>query len=506
MSAERGGLVGALFRHRKLIAGVGAVWLALVIGGGVFTSTLDARVGLHVFGPTTWYAHDGSVIRIGLHDLEFSRFAPLGAVRANFEKGHGEQPDRDHVPSRPTVMTEHAGPFVQGALVPPGVGAWTLVLTARTPDGGEATVRVPITVLPGSAPVTPPLRPKERKPLKPDVGPLKLDIAPLDQVLPGDLPTQLAVIAHDPDGRPRSLGVHLHLQEGRSAIDLPSAVTTDRHGLATLPIKAIEPRFWIDLSADGGTASWRIQRTPTQFVLDTPSPRVARGATVPFSLQSLHRKGPVFLDLWHGDVWLRTSAMELVDRRAEGELTLPSLPDPSIVWIQAYQTAYLPQKARGGRHLLVTTLPPVEANRWLASQLVAQGIDVAWAGYLAQHADGDPTLTRALLGRFDRPERDPPLLADSSDSARQTVASLKLTWQRRFAWALLGSGVLMIIVIALVLRQNSREVQAAWTEAGGGEEALQGTRKGAAADALYIFLVLAVFLLGLMQLLLRIRW
>lgn len=162
MSPDRGGLVGALFRHRRLIAIVGAVWLTVVIGGGIFTSTLDARVGLHVFGPPGWHAGQPAVIRVGLHDLAFTRFAPLGAVRVHFEPGHDDGPQQEAAPTEQVVLTAHAGFFVQGALTPPSAGPWTLVLVARTPDGGEVTVRAPITVNAPGKPVPLPPKPKPR--------------------------------------------------------------------------------------------------------------------------------------------------------------------------------------------------------------------------------------------------------------------------------------------------------------------------------------------------------
>ncbi len=506
----RGGLVGALTRHRRLIAVAGGLWLALVIGGGIFTSTLDARVGLHVFGPPGWYAGQAAVVRVGLHDLAFTRFAPLGAVRARFEPGHDDGPALAGEPTDEVLITGHAGTFVQGTLTPPAPGPWTLQMVAQTPGAGETTVRVPLTVHAADAPIAPLPKAKPRTPPRPDVGPLSLDIAPLDHVFPGNLPTALVVLAHAADGSPLQGPVQITVTEGKSAVALPPTVATDRHGLARIALKAMEPRFWFDLSAGEGptatTAARRLRPTPTQFVLDVPSPRVSPGAEVPFAVTSLHREGPVFVDVWHGARWLAATSVTLEDRRAEGTLTLPALPDPAVIWVQAYRTAYLPQKARGGRHLLVSARPAAEANRWLAAQLAAQGIDPAWTSRMAQQADGDPLLTRALLGRLDRPERDPPIIADSSDSARQTVATLKRLWQQRFVWALIVSGLVMFIILGLVIRQNTREVQAAWTEAGGGEEALQGTRKGALVDAAYVFAVLGLFLLGLLQLLLRIHW
>jgi hypothetical protein len=497
-AAPQAGLIGAVFRHARLITVVSAIWLAVVIAGGIFTSTLEARHGLHVFGPPTWVAGQPSVLRVGLRDLTFSRFARLDAVAVHFVDASGARTPAAQIDTQ-------AGDFVQGAVAAPRTpGAYTVALTAHA-TRGIATTEFPITVQPANTPPVDLPKAKTHLPPQPDQGPLKLDVFPIDQVLPGDLPTRVAVRATDATGRPQSIPVGIHVREGRFAQQMPSAVTTDRHGLATFAAQASHPSFWIDLSAADTKAARRIRRTPTQLVLDTPVAQVQPQTEIPFEVQSLHRAGLVFVDLWQDDRWLATTTVTLEGGRAQGTMPLPTLTaDPAIVWLQAYRTAYLPQKARGARHLVVSAQTATQANRYVARQLAELGVDVAWAGHLALHADADPSLTRVLLGRFARPERDPALVGNSSDSARLTVTSMKSTWQKRFAWALLISGALMLGVVALMLRQNNRDVQAAWAESGG--EDLVGTRKGLGFDAAYVFGVLILFLLALMTLLLQIRW
>ena len=79
-------------------------------------------------------------------------------------------------------------------------------------------------------------------------------------------------------------------------------------------------------------------------------------------------------------------------------------------------------------------------------------------------------------------------------------------WQGRFVWALLLSGVVLFAVILVLLYQNQRQVRRGWAEHGDVLLDRHGTRKRAVLDAAYVLVILALFLVGLTQLMLSIRW
>lgn len=514
-------LLWILHRHRKLLAALGALWFGGAVAGGIVLSTVDARQGLHVFGPKTWIAGEPAVVRIGMRNLQHGFFEPIPPVEAVFVGPDGTA-------RRPEPITDPAGDFVQGTLVAPRpAGAWTLRLTTANPDGQPVDAEVPVEVRPADAtPPLPPTRKRTTKRPEESDGPLRLQLLPADGVMPGGLPSRLMVRATERStGAPVSAEVALGFETGRSAFPLPSSVRTDLAGLAEMPVIPRERAFVARLTSPGSrspgsmppgsmagtvsTARPTVRDTPTQFAVSTPSPVVAPGAAAPLLVRSLHRSGPVFVDAWWGDRWLATASVELEDGEATLDLPLPRpASDPALLWVQAYRSTYLPGDARGGLHLLVTGRTVGDAAGWLAGALGARGDEPGYTGAI-QRMDSRPDparIVRFLLGRLDRPDRDPPLLADSGITARQTVAALRARWQTRFVAALALGGAVMFGIMALLLSLNYRDVQARWHAVGGDEEGAMGTRRRFFLEASGMFAVLAIFILGIIQLLLTIRW
>lgn len=518
----RGGFIRLLTRYRTVLFVAGILWLGAVMGGGIMLSAVDARYGLHVFGAESWVAGEPAAIRAALRDLSFNRYQPLGPLTVRLTDAEGNAAPEQRI-------TDPAGQFVQGAVTAPGrPGTWQVEIDAEGPDG-PVTARFPIEVR-AAAPAPEIEAPPETKhPPRPDTGPWKLELRPLDGVLPGGLPGALLVRARDAAGAPLSTEVRLDVREGRSTTAIPSAVVTDRHGIATIDVVPIEPMFLVELRAgeaaddsdgtpddsDGtpdGTphdsdatgetvALRRVAHTPTQFSLALPPGLARPGATLPAHIRSLHRDGVAFIDVWHDDRWLTTSSVELRQNTADARVTLPALPvDPAIVWVQTYRSGYAPGDARAGQWVLVTTKPPLDATRWLADALAARGYGPT------PGIDESPRLLRALLGQIPRPPGEPPLLADSGVTAKQTVSEIKTVWRSRLVIGMVGSGVVLFLVLAGLIWSNQRTVQRRWVEAGGDEDGAPGTRKRLLVDAGYMFLVLALFLVGMIQLMLTIRW
>lgn len=520
----RPGLMGVLHRHRRLLTAVAALWFAGLMIGGIFLSQLDARLGLNLFGPRVWVAGEPAVVRVALRELRFDRLQALPAARAHFE--------RPGATSMSFPLNQRVGELVQGLVTPPPAGDWTLVVLAQV-DDLELRLDVPVSVLPTALPtvVAPP--PKAGPLQRPDRGSVQLDARAPNQVLAANFPGRLMIRAMEPTGVPAvGARVVLSLRQGRSGLSLPTEVVTGPHGLVELPVQTLEPLFWIDLeippppptavppseaappsaavppSATPPLASItrRLTHRPTQFLLVTGAPVVAPGDALAVGLRSLHRTGPAFVDVWQGARWRASMGAELVDGEARFLLPLPADlgEDPALLWVQAYRSPYLPGTSRGGTYVLASRRPPEEAIRLFADQLAKADHDAIYTRHQATHGDADPVLARYLLGLLPVPETDPPLLTDTSESARQTVASLKSTWQRRFVIGLVGSGVLMFGFMLWLLRRNARDVQRRWAEAGGGEEGARGTRFF--REGVFLFLILAVFLAALIQLVLVIRW
>lgn len=521
---RRPGLFGALARHRRLLFVAGMVWFAVVLGGTVMITSIEARYGMHVFGTQKWVAGEPAVLRAALRDLRFTGHEPLGPLSVQLVDAEGN-------PGPVQRLADPAGVFVQGALVAPGrPGTWQARIDAEGPDG-PVSAQFAVEVAPTAPTFTWPAPPKAKHPPKPDQGPLKLDVKPIDHVLPGGLPGTLVVRAADADGKPMSTEVSLKTTLGRSGKPIPSSVITDRHGLATVDVLPMHPVFDFEVTAgaaptavqpaDGQppeeiattpdtrtTAYRRVHHTNTQFALTVTEPVIAPGASIEAHIRSIHGDDDVFVDVWHGDRWLATASTRLEQGAASVEIPLPALPaDPTVVWVQVLQNTYQPGDARAGRHLVVSRKAIPELIRWVAEALADKGYAPATMRAHAADADGSRRLLRDLLGRLPRPTAEPPLLADSGETSKQTVALLKSVWQGRMVLALALSGAVIFVILAVLIVVNQRQVQRGWIEAGGAEEGeLLGTRKRLLVDAGYMFLVLAFFLIGVIQLLMHIHW
>ena len=98
------------------------------------------------------------------------------------------------------------------------------------------------------------------------------------------------------------------------------------------------------------------------------------------------------------------------------------------------------------------------------------------------------------------------MLADSGETNRQTISALKSTWQKRFVVVLAGTGILVLIVLAIIVGFHHRDLERRWAEVGGDIDGERGTREKIGWEVGYIFLIVALFIIGMIQLLLWIRW
>ena len=495
------GLLGAMYRYRKLIGAAALVWFGALMAGGLFLSQLDARLGLNLFGPNVWVAGEPAAIRVTLRALKFDRIETLRRAKAEWRDAEGQR----H--GEPVALIQRAGKLVQGHITPPSAGTWTLLITAPT-GAGPVEVSTPVKVLATAPSVAMQGAPVRQQPPYAPFGPVTLDVMPADQVIPGNLHSDLIVRATTPDGRPLpDTQVALTLREGKSGVPFPDAVQTDASGLAELTILPRHPIVWPELRVPESYATRRLKHTGTQFALDVPQRILRPGEQLPMRVRALHQAAPVFVDVWHGDRWLTTTTTTLKDGEARLFVDLPQpTADPALLWVQAYRAAYNPKEARAGAYVIVTRGKKDDALRWFAGRLVEHGVDMKYAGWASRDGVASDRLTRHLLGRPARPPANPPLLADSSQSARQTVATMKGAWQARFIYALVGSGLLLFIVLMWLVSSNYRDVQRRWIKAGGDADGAAGTRRHVLIEAAYIFIVLAIFLLGMIQLVTTIHW
>ncbi len=497
LSPER--IFSFIREYRKLLFFAGLTWFALLVGGGITLSTLDARSGLHIFGSKVWLPGQPSVIRVALKDLTLRRNHAMEWVKIRFVDTDGR--------STPEQMLEQSvGDFKQGPVVAPSrPGAWRVELEAQGPKQIHQAEFL-IDVQTSYATHRFPKPPKAKPPMQPDTGTLRLDIRPIGGVLAAGLPGELAIIAHDATG-PVATSVRLGLESGRSKPPLPLSISTDANGIAIIDIHPMHPLFTFHLKAGDSRAIRQIEHATTQFIVETPHPIITAGP-VPFVIESLHRNADIFLDLWRGDHWVDSIGVTLNKGRGEARLDIPHVNGRNEwLWIQAYKDTYNPEGARGGCRLLATQDDRNGAFRWGASQILGAGYGKDnLLGVPDHRANYTPQIAKLYFGLPTWPERSPPLLMNSSVTARQTVTALKSKWQTRFVRAFVVTGLFLFLVLGTLLWRNQAQVRHGWVEHGGMETGVQGNRGRFFLDVGYIFLVLAGFLFGIIQLLLSIHW
>ena len=420
-----------IVRHRKLIMLVGLFWFGLVMAGGIFLSTLDARSGLHIFGSNTWRPGETSVLRVSLRDLQLDRSRALGEVRGTFFDKQGR-------PHSPFVLSEEAGPYRQGNVrAPTHAGVYQIKLTAMDMD---VPMQASFTVSVQSAETTPqpisliePPKPNHR-----NSGTTTFSLRPLDGVLANGLPDQLVLFASQMSSGPQS--VALEMTFGHSSVPVPANIHLGIDGLALIPIQAAHPFFEFAVSSPDSRTFTSLKPVATQFTLNTKSPRLDEENVI-LHVRSLHRDGPVFVDLWHHNHWIASRSAQLVNYRAKIQLPRPSSYTPSqLVWIRAYRNAYLPGTARGGRHFIVDDANAPSVQTLGQRMLASKGGDQGLIRRVIRSTASTNEKLRILLGQIVWPEIEPPLLLDSGRTHIQTVQALKTKWQSRFVMTLAGSG------------------------------------------------------------------
>jgi len=490
----------AIFKYRMVFLGGLMLWVAILLGGGLYLSGIEARVGLHIFGSTEWIADETVVFRIARKDLKLGLQNESTPVRLVMEHESGE--------ARAEFELAHiSGAYTQGVIrLPNRPGRWKGYFSGGQ-QGAPMRAELDMVLEPNSL----------RRPLfagpdfklhhRSDTGTTRLGLRPLDGHMSGGLADgYLLATAHQPNGESPDT-IQLHVKEGELSPPPPTQLTLNAGGYTTFPLQLRSLNSVMELEFEDSTAWRSFNLEPIQFSVELASPVIQPGP-LPFTLHSALSSGPVFVDLWWGDRWISSTTMELDDVQMTGQIEVPDfLPDGTIVWMRAYRSAYLPGEGQGVRHLLVHRGAPHRAAEQLAERLIENGYGPeSTLRQIAGHTDPDAMNIRALLGFLPWQQIDPPLLADATYTVMQTVNSLKAEWQGYFITTMWITGLVLFVIILVLLRRNHREVQAAWDTYGEHHIDVQGTRKRLRLEALIIILLLGGFLYGLMKLMLFVEW
>lgn len=330
-----------------------------------------------------------------------------------------------------------------------------------------------------------------------------ISIFALHQNLSFELSSDMVVIVQDEQQRPWQGDVQATLIEGTTKIPTPTTLTTDQWGIAQWKNLAQSPTLsWthqaqINPKSPSSVSTLSsiknslnkikslnvnqvIQETQKeeqqaiitmshervwpkahQVSLATTTQWVKPAGRLHLDIESLESTPIVYLDLWHQGVWIYTQALKLRHRKASFNLDIPSIEqphmidqDPSLYWIQAYTTPYMPGENKAGRYLLSPALNiPLDTmlkttakgsakiandlkkstGQWLASLLSQNKVEPHhyWHQIPAEALVEAPVLPLAL-GRIKAPQSDPQLIINSTHSAQASMQLLKVQYQKVF--------------------------------------------------------------------------
>ena len=497
----RSPLERAIFKYRMVFLTGLMLWIAILLGGGLYLSGIEARVGLHIFGANQWVAGETAVFRIARKDLKLGLQNESTPVKLIMEHESGEVRESFE-------LSDISGSYTQGVIrLPDRPGRWTGYFSGGQ-EGAPMRAELDM-VLHAPRAHVPPLVSGTTFNLyrRSDTGETQMSLRPLDGRMSGGLADgHVVVTGETADGQvPEAL--ELRVKEGELAPPPPKTIPLGKAGYATFPLQLMSLNTLMELHHEGSSAWRSFNLESIQFSIELESPVITPG-TLLFVLHSALSSGPVFVDLWWGDRWISSTAMELDGVRVEGQLEVPDyLPDGAIVWMRAYRECLSAREGQGVRHLLVHRGDSQSAAQGLALQLIDNGYGPETViRRIAEDTDPNLTHIRALLGFLPWQSMDPPLLADATYTVMQTVNALKAQWQGYFITTMWVTGIVLLIVLLVLLRRNHKEVQNAWDNYGEQSIDVRGTRKRLRAEALLIILLLGAFLYGLMELMLFVEW
>ena len=481
-------------RYKRLLFFGGLTWVGLLLAGGIVLSSVEARNGLNIFGQKEWLAGQHTAFRVSLEDLQFGTRRPLSKVKVRLSNVNIPYSDATF------VLTERVGDYVQGTIpVPKEPGKWQVEfetedvdtpLFARTEvsvvKGEETVLEHPLTLF----------KKGERQ-----EGPRLLNLRPLHGELPSELESKVVVYSSI-EGTDLAEPIDLDVREGASKKPLPTQVRVKENGLRVLDIQSVRPAWAIELSTVSSRVETALYPKPHQFGIELPS--LTDQTEIEVSVTSIAKTGPIFFDIWFNGYWLLTQAGVLEDGAYAGRLRLPpSLPQGQPVWLQVYNNTYQPGNNRAGRHIIIGDK---QDHRVLETLVAMFRVERPATRHFLKNLVGDIENAAFLLGLIKWPIHDPPLLANSGLTVRQTVSTVKGMWQRRLAFAFIATAIALLLGILFLLRQNQRDVTHAWNQLSDSAGIEVGTRRRAWLDAVLLIVVVILFLGGLLAIVNFVRW
>lgn len=240
-------------------------------------------------------------------------------------------------------------------------------------------------------------------------GPIAIDLVPQDGVVPRGLKSSVLLRTYRAEtGEPVRASVRFESVEasaGRAAGRKPDyqAVDTDRHGLASIDVQAIGDQRWhlvavpkspesfskddadtpdAEHTPGRSTATIQVITVTSQTAFSLESAVVEAGAqtsrssrTVTGETSSLFRRGRMFGDLYHGDIWVGATSDSFRGYTSRLEWVVPPVDSPRLFRAQVHRDMYVPASAWDSRYLAALPDRQVEALAGAIQRVYERGME-----------------------------------------------------------------------------------------------------------------------------------
>jgi len=529
-------------RHQRLLFGLCALVVIVMLSGGLMISQLSARHGLLVFGsdPSGWSAGSQAALRVEARALSLGHRAAILSAQVRFESSHRPAPP-------PQTLRQALGLSLQGTVqLPAAPGVWQMIIEAEAISGSGARAaqlkeglaqrslegalslgervklraQLELNLRPtGATPILSELKPAR----SPDLlrarsagESVTIKSFAADQRLSFELPSTLLVVGVDQDGQPA---------QGELVLSVNGTphkpLRLSEEGIASLSVTPRSPTIDLELAlrAHGGaelsaTSGERVWPEAHQFSLTASSQLLESSGGALLSLQSTQAAEGLFVDLWWEGRWIMTTLARL-DASGRGQLQLKSpelerwsgaqAVEPALLWVQSYQSPYQPGEVRGGSYLLYrpTALSDEELGAWLLARVAQLKVTHKEWPQLKPAQWLKPAPLRLLLGRIERPLADPQLIINAVASAEATASLMKRDYQASFFIFMACFCALILALFVWLMTAHQRSLRPLHAELNISSQAL---RSHVALWFAQVAAILIIFFGGMIYLVYTIRW
>lgn len=322
-------------------------------------------------------------------------------------------------------------------------------------------------------------------------GPIRVDIIPSQPIIARGLPSEVFITTSErATGRPVRCSVNVDESKGLTGGDaLPRIIQTNKLGLARVTIAPMTDQHW-ELSTTcqpeealepppTSSATIQVGTTASQLSMRGTPRQTRPGDTLLGSVQTLHRDGGIYVDLYDGEHWVWSGSFAVRQNYAGWRLPVPtSASSPAALYrVQIFNDIYNQGFAWDVAYIAQSDAAPVELLDGLLIQHARRDFgeeELEAKRYFEYASDASrrralkpskrelDLLTSALLTAAPREFQAPNVLINSYDEDQRELDAWKSEVRARLLVIIgmalvVGLGVLGLVVLWGVQQARRRQ-------------------------------------------------